>query len=126
MEEIERIDKWLWAARFFKARSLAAEAVAGGRVHLNQSRVKPGKTVKPGDVLEIQREQWTLTVTIRALPTHRGPAKEAVLLYEETVESVERRQRIQSLPTSTMIPVMGGRPTKKDRRSLEKIRDDIY
>ncbi|MBF0147189.1 MAG: RNA-binding protein [Magnetococcales bacterium] len=126
MEEIERIDKWLWAARFFKARSLAAEAVAGGRVHLNQSRVKPGKTVKPGDVLEIQREQWTLTVTIRALPTRRGPAKEAVLLYEETVESVERRQRIQSLPTSTMIPVMGGRPTKKDRRSLEKIRDDIY
>ncbi|HIJ85961.1 MAG: heat shock protein 15 [Magnetococcales bacterium] len=123
MEEIVRIDKWLWAARFFKTRGLASEAVTGGRVHLNQSRVKPSKNVKPGDTLEIQKDRYAMTVIIQALPTRRGPAKEAALLYEETPESSENRQRSQELPTATMVPITGGRPTKKDRRSLEKILD---
>ncbi|HAT51298.1 MAG TPA: RNA-binding protein, partial [Alphaproteobacteria bacterium] len=113
MEEITRIDQWLWAARFFKTRGLASDAVAGGLVHVNAMRVKPAKTVKLGDILQIQRDQQFMVVVIRALPCRRGPAKEAVLLYEETPESVEERQRIQSLPTATMIPVLGGRPTKK-------------
>lgn len=123
MEEIIRIDKWLWAARFFKTRGLATDAVAGGLVHLNGSRVKPAKVIKPGDTLQIQREQLAMTVVIRVLPTRRGPAKEAAMLYEETAESLEERQRIQALPTATMIPVFGGRPTKKNRRTLDKIRD---
>lgn len=123
MEEITRIDKWLWAARFYKTRTLASEAVSGGLVHLNQSRVKPGKTVKPGDTLEIQKDQWTITIVIRTLPTRRGPAKEAATLYEETPESLEKRKQVQEFPTSFMAPVMGGRPTKRDRRTLEKIRD---
>lgn len=123
MEEITRIDKWLWAARFFKTRGLASEAVAGGLVHWNDVRVKPAKAVKPGDILQIQRDQQAVTVVILALPFRRGPAKEAVLLYEETPESLEERQRIQSLPTATMIPVLGGRPTKKNRRTLDKIRE---
>ncbi|MEO5329420.1 MAG: S4 domain-containing protein [Magnetococcus sp. THC-1_WYH] len=123
MEEITRIDKWLWAARFFKTRGLASDAVAGGLVHVNAMRVKPAKTVKPGDILQIQRDQQFMAVVILALPFRRGPAKEAVLLYEETAESLEERQRIASLPVATMIPVLGGRPTKKDRRTLDKIRE---
>ncbi|MBF0422232.1 MAG: RNA-binding protein [Magnetococcales bacterium] len=123
MEEIERIDKWLWAARFYKTRSLATEAVAGGLVHVNHQRVKPGKTIKPGDVVAIQKDRWAMTVTIQALPTRRGPAKEAVLLYEETSESRELRQKIESMPTAFMVPVLGGRPTKKARRNMEKIQD---
>ncbi|MBF0110747.1 MAG: hypothetical protein HQL76_16395 [Magnetococcales bacterium] len=122
-EEPVRIDKWLWAARFFKTRGLAAEAVAGGKVHLNQNRVKPGKTIKPGDELAIQKGSWAVTVIVRALSTRRGPAREAVSLYEETPESIEKREKAASLATSIMVPVSGGRPTKRDRRDLEKLRD---
>ncbi|MBF0415122.1 MAG: RNA-binding S4 domain-containing protein [Magnetococcales bacterium] len=123
MEEIVRIDKWLWAARFYKTRSLAAEAVAGGLVHCNQTRIKPSKTIKPGDILVIQKDQLSITVTIQALPTRRGPAKEAALLYEETPESLALRQLAREQNATAPIPITGGRPTKKDRRSMEKIRD---
>ena len=88
-----RIDKWLWAARLLKTRALAVEAVKGGRVHVNGQPVKPSREVKPGDELEVTLGQRRLTVIVRALAERRGPASEAALLYEETAESREARER---------------------------------
>ena len=88
-----RLDKWLWAARFFKTRSLAVAAVAGGKVHAGGQRVKPAHAVRMGEVLSIQRGPDQYIVTVKALSDRRGPAKEAVLLYEESIESRERRDR---------------------------------
>ena len=88
-----RADKWLWCARFFKSRSLAAEAVAGGKVHVNGQRVKPSRPVRAGDLLEITVGYEVHTVEVRAIPARRGPAPEARLCYEETAESQARRSR---------------------------------
>ncbi|MBY0397904.1 MAG: hypothetical protein K2X91_15735, partial [Thermoleophilia bacterium] len=88
-----RLDKWLWAARFFKTRTLATEAVQGGRVHVDGVRAKPARPVRVGEVVEITAGGTAWTVVVRALADKRGPATRAAALYEETPESVERRER---------------------------------
>src|SRR4051794_13627219 len=89
-----RIDKWLWAARIFKTRALAAEALKGGRVHVEGQRAKASKDVRPGDRIEVTMERGRrLELIVRGTAERRGPAKEAALLYEETAESVEARER---------------------------------
>ncbi|MBF0144120.1 MAG: RNA-binding S4 domain-containing protein [Magnetococcales bacterium] len=120
-----RIDKWLWAARFFKTRSLAAEAVGGGLVQRNGERVKPGRDVKVGDRLTIRRGPFTFQVTILALSSHRGPAPVAVTLYEESPESRLAREELATekrLQTRGAVALAGGRPEKKARRRFERVR----
>jgi ribosome-associated heat shock protein Hsp15 len=116
-----RIDKWLWAARFFKTRSLATEAVAGGRVHMDGQRVKPAKEVRVGDRLEITIGEAIFAVEVLGLADKRGPASLAQGLYEESEESRARRERQREL--RRMAPPLGhdlqGRPSKRDRRRLE-------
>ncbi len=117
-----RLDKWLWAARFFKTRGLAADAIDGGKVKLNGHTAKPAREVKAGDVLDmtIGHAQWT--VIVRALNACRRPAAEAQQLYEETVESRERRARATEERSLAPAPGadMKGRPTKRDRRKIER------
>jgi ribosome-associated heat shock protein Hsp15 len=115
-----RLDKWLWAARFFKTRSLAAQALEGGKVRLNQQRVKPAKEVKIGDQLQIQIGEYAWEVTVCGLSDRRGPAEQARGLYTESVESQALRQAqiaqrsVQAEPAAQI----HGRPTKRDRRRL--------
>lgn len=120
-----RIDKWLWAARFFKTRTLAADAVKGGRVELDGARVKASKEVSPGDELQITIGQTRRSVIVRGVSDRRGPAKVAVTLYAETPESIAAREaaaeqrRLQSPPPGADL---GMRPTKRDRRRLDSAR----
>ena len=115
-----RLDKWLWAARFFKTRTLAAEAVAGGKVHVGGQRGKPSHVVRLGEMLRIQRGPEEYWVTVRAVSDRRGPASVAVLLYEETAESRQRREalREQRRLEHSLFPPPAGRPTKQDRRRI--------
>jgi ribosome-associated heat shock protein Hsp15 len=125
MIEGVRVDKWLWAARLLKTRSLAAEAVKGGRVQVNGQRVKPSKEVAPGDELEVTIGQVRRTVVVRAVAERRGPAKEAVLLYEETADSIAARERQAEQRRLASPPPgadLGARPTKRDRRRLDATR----
>jgi ribosome-associated heat shock protein Hsp15 len=119
-EESVRLDKWLWAARFFKTRSLATEAVNGGKIELNGLRPKPSKDVKVGDQLRIRLGPFVHELTVRALGERRGPAAAAALLFEETPESIAARERLRE--QHRLAPVAqyeeGGRPTKKDRRAM--------
>jgi len=115
-----RLDKWLWAARFYKTRALATEAVNGGRVHVNGQAAKPAKGVKEGDRLEISVGQSRFVVDVLALSDKRGPAAEAARLYAETDESRVARERAAELRRLAPLPVAGGRPTKRDRRRLER------
>ena len=115
-----RLDKWLWAARFFKTRGLAAEAIGAGRVSVNAERAKPAKVVKPGDTVEIRRPPYEHVVTVRGISDRRGPAAEAQALYEETAESMARRATVAAEMKAMPPPVFKGRPTKKDRRTLER------
>jgi ribosome-associated heat shock protein Hsp15 len=119
-----RIDKWLWAARFFKSRSAATEAVLGGHVHVGGERVKPAREVRVGDRLEIRRDEVRWTVVVTALADRRGPASVAAALYDETAESVEARER-QRLERRLARPIgadLGARPTKQARRRIEALR----
>jgi len=115
-----RIDKWLWAARFFKTRALAAEAVNGGKVHLDGQRIKAARAVKVGDVYEIQRGWERMTVVVKELAARRGSATVARALYEETPESIERREHEaeQRRLARLQRPVTDHRPNKKERRQL--------
>lgn len=114
-----RLDKWLWAARFFKTRSLATEAINGGKVRVNKQRVKPARAVHIGDGLEIQRGQQQLTVVVMALSTRRGPATEAVQLYQETAESIAKReQEAEQRRSTASTPHPAKRPDKHDRRQI--------
>jgi ribosome-associated heat shock protein Hsp15 len=117
-----RIDKWLWAARFFKTRSLAAQAVDGGRVRLNGARVKPAKEVKPGDEVAVHIGELEWLIDIRALSARRGPAEAVRQLYEEREESRVRRQVAIAARKALPEPAFGfrGRPTKRDRRMLKR------
>jgi ribosome-associated heat shock protein Hsp15 len=117
-----RVDKWLWAARLVKTRALAAEAVKGGRVHLNGQAVKPSRDVRPGDELELTVGTVRRTVVVRGTAERRGPAKEAERLYEETPESVAARERAaeQRRLLQPEGADRGPRPTKRDRRRLER------
>jgi ribosome-associated heat shock protein Hsp15 len=118
-----RIDKWLWAARLYKTRPLAVEAVSGGRVEVNGARVKPSREVKPGDELVLTRgEGVRMTVIVRGLAGRRGPASEAQKLYDETPESVQARERHREQRRAQPQWEAGGRPTKRDRRRLDRDR----
>ena len=118
-----RLDKWLWAARFFKTRSLAQQAVAGGRVQLNGERTKPAHEVKVGNTVVVRVGDWRWEVKVIALSDRRGPAEEARKLYQETEASRAERQRRTDLRRWGAEPAaaLKGRPTKRDRRLLESL-----
>src|SRR4051794_35464333 len=122
--ESVRIDKWLWAARFFKTRSAATAAVLGGHVHVGGERVKPAREVRVGDVLEIRRDEVRSTVVVSALGERRGPASVAATLYDETPESVEAReqQRLERRLARPLGADLGARPTKQARRRIEALK----
>ena len=113
-----RVDKWLWAARFFKTRGLAVDAIDAGRVSVNGERAKASKTVKPGDSLVIRRPPYEHAVKVLGVSDRRGPAPDAQKLYEETLESRARREATAAEIKAMPPPVFKGRPTKKDRRTL--------
>jgi len=128
MSELEaiRLDKWLWAARFFKTRKLAADAVSGGKVHVNDQRVKPGKEVKIGAMLSVSKDNYRWDITIIALNGQRRSAKEAVLLYQESAESLAKREQqiIQNREQRELFD-FGGRdhkPNKKERRLIHRFK----
>jgi ribosome-associated heat shock protein Hsp15 len=124
MNDRVRVDKWLWAARFFKTRALATDAVVAGHVHLNGARVKPAKDVHVGDSVEVRIGTVNWTVAVRALNDKRGPASVAATLYEETADSIAARERHQA-ERRLARPVgadLGARPTKQDRRRLDALR----
>lgn len=119
-EEQLRIDKWLWAARFFKTRGLAAKAVSGGKVHLNGERVKSAKGLRIGDELSITRGSETYRITVLALSARRGPAKEAATLYEESEESIREREarKEQRRIERAARPYSIRKPDKRERRQI--------
>lgn len=119
-----RIDKWLWAARFFKTRAIAADAVAGGKVEVNGDRVKPARAVKKGETVSVRLGPYVHIVRVLGLSGTRGPASVAVLLYEETPESKATREKHawQLKHAAPVIDAGEGRPTKKDRRELDRAR----
>ncbi|HEX4985562.1 MAG TPA: S4 domain-containing protein [Burkholderiales bacterium] len=123
MNDVEnrvRIDKWLWAARFYKTRGLAAEAVDGGKVQVNGERVKPAKALRPGDALMIRNGPYTWEITVTVPSDRRGSATEAAKLYEESSQSRAAREetaaRMKAERQSN--PFSRGRPTKKQRRQI--------
>ena len=120
-----RIDKWLWAARFFKTRSLATEAVDGGKVDVNGARVKPAKLIGPGDEVRVRVGPQLFVVMVKDTAERRGSASVARELYDETPESVAARERAaeQHRLAATTFDFDEGRPNKKDRRELRKFRD---
>jgi len=119
-----RVDRWLWAARFFKTRGAATEAVVGGHIHVNGDRVKPAREVTTGDRLEIRRGQQRWTVIVKGIADRRGPASVAATLYEETPESqAERARRTDERRLARPLGAdLGERPTKRDRRRLDALR----
>ena len=119
-----RADKWLWAARFFKTRALAAEAVSGGRVEVGGHRVKPGHLVRVGDVVRVRLGPFVHVVTVRAISGRRGPAAEAAALYGEDPASRAERERLreQHRLAAHAFAFGEGKPSKKERRALEELR----
>ncbi len=115
-----RLDKWLWATRFFKTRPLATEAIVGGKVHVNGQRVKPGKVLSIGDELSIRRGRNLYVVIVRGLTSRRGPASQASLLYEETEESCQNRTEIaeQQELCGALHAQKKRRPNKRNRRTI--------
>jgi len=121
-----RLDRWLWAARFFRTRALAAAAVSGGRVALNGIRAKPAKPLAVGDRLRIRRGPFEYDVVVRALAARRASPAVAAALYEEDAEGKRRRDRLaEQLRVAPSLRYEGkGRPTKKQRREIEKLRGE--
>ena len=119
-----RLDRWLWAARFFKTRSLAVEAIGGGKVQVNGHRAKRAKLVHIGDELLIRKGPFEHRVIVRAIAERRGPVPEAQALYQETAESALRREALSARLKSISAPVFRtkGRPTKKERRDIDRFR----
>lgn len=120
--ENQRIDKWLWAARFYKIRSLAVEAINGGKVHLNNNRVKPSHTIKANDVLTISKPPYEHVITVLAISKQRRPAPEAQLLYQESEESRLKREKLHEEIKNQPLGFRHekGRPSKRDRRHIIK------
>jgi ribosome-associated heat shock protein Hsp15 len=120
-EDAVRIDKWLWAARFFKTRSMAAQAVAGGKIHVNGARIKPARIVQLGDELRIRRGELEFIVIVQGISDKRRPAREAQLLYEETEASLQQREEIREQKRLEAASKMYGpmkRPDKRERRQI--------
>lgn len=119
-----RLDRWLWAARQYKTRSLASKAVGGGKVRLNDRRTKPGVAVQVGDRVTVRKGTYEFRLVVEALSEQRGPASEAITLYRETPDSIaEREKRRAQMKQSLIQGYEGkGRPTKKERRELERLR----
>ena len=126
MSERVRIDKWLWAARFYKTRALAQAAVVAGKVRLHDERIKPAKDVRIGDLLAIRVGEFEWSITIKALGERRGPAEEARTLYDESADSIARRtaQIAERKAFGNPGGERKGRPTKRERRQIIKFRDD--
>ena len=118
-----RIDKWLWAARFYRTRSLAKEAIEGGKVHCEGVRVKVSKEVRPGMVFTIRQGFDEKTVMVKALSEVRGPATVAQTLYEETAESLAQREQLTANRQAQNLAHPDHRPSKKDRRQIHKFQD---
>jgi ribosome-associated heat shock protein Hsp15 len=120
-----RLDKWLWAARFFKTRSLAAEAVDGGKVDLGGERAKRSRVVAVGEVITIRRPPFSQTVVVRGISGTRGSGADAATLWEETAESRQAREQLafQLKNASALTFNSGGRPTKRDRREIQRVRN---
>jgi len=122
-----RLDKWLWAARFFKTRSLAAEAIAGGKVLVGGDRAKPAKLLQEGDEVRVRLGPYEHTVHVRGLSERRGPATVAATLYEETPDSIAARAHLAEqlrMAPAAFVYEEKGRPTKRDRRELDRFRDE--
>jgi len=122
-----RVDRWLWAARLFKTRGAATEAAVGGRVHVNGTRVKPAKEIRAGDRLDVTVGGARRELVVLAVPEKRGPASVAATLYEETPESLARRERL-AVERRVARPLgadLGARPTKRDRRRLDALRAQL-
>jgi len=125
MDSSVRLDKWLWAARFFKTRSVAREAVSGGKVHLNGNRAKPGRSLDIGDELRIQRGEDEYTITIVELTTRRGPAAIARTLYEESEENRTRREQLaeeRKMEHRNSVARVR-RPDKRERRKIVRFKN---
>ena len=125
MDSSVRLDKWLWAARFFKTRSIAREAVSGGKVHLNGNRAKPGRSLAPGDELRIQRGEEEYIITVAELSARRGPATIARTLYEESEENRTRREQLaeQRKLEYQQNATRERRPDKRQRRRLVRFKN---
>jgi ribosome-associated heat shock protein Hsp15 len=122
-----RVDKWLWAARFFKTRSLAADAITAGKVEVNGERVKPAKLLQTGDEVSIRLGPYVHVVHVRGISERRGPATVAVTLYEETPASVAARAKLAEqlrMAPAAFVYEEKGRPTKRDRREIDRFRDE--
>jgi len=121
-EEGIRLDKWLWAARFFKTRQLAIEAINGGKVQVNGQRTKPGKTVRTGVRLMVHKGSLEWELVVKAISRQRRPASEAALLYEESEESRVRRQELvrERRASGETVHRISGRPNKRDRRMIQR------
>ena len=115
-----RLDKWLWAARFFKTRQLAVDAIAAGRVEVNGDRVKPARTIKPGDQLLLRKPPVEYRLVVSAVAEKRGSATIARALFVESSESIAARERLDAELREMPPPLFRGRPTKKDRRTIEQ------
>lgn len=118
----QRLDKWLWAARFYKTRGLAVEAINGGKVHLNNHRAKPSRTVKPDDVLTISKPPYEHVITVLGVAKQRRPAPEAQLLYVESNDSLAKREKLKLELKDQPLGFRHdkGRPNKRDRRHIIK------
>jgi len=116
-----RLDKWLWAARLFKTRSLASQAIDLGRVRVDGERIKPAREARVGEMLDVQLGDQRLQVVVRALSTQRASASVARELYQETAESIARRERRNDQRLAEPARTIKGRPTKRDRRELGKV-----
>jgi len=119
-----RLDKWLWAARFFKTRGLAQRAIAAGQVKLNEERIKPAHEVKVGDSVLVRKEDVEWRLSVRGLSERRGPAVQASRLYEESESSKAERERRRDLRVQEPAASIKGRPTKRDRRRLDELTSD--
>lgn len=122
-----RIDKWLWAARFFKTRSLAKQAIEGGKVHCNNERCKSSREIEVGHMLRIRQGFDEKTVIVKALSDQRRGAPEASLLYEETAESITTREALaaERRAQNAASDPHAGRPTKQDRRRIHRFKQDL-
>lgn len=119
LPESVRLDKWLWAARFFKTRQLSIEAITAGHIELNGERAKPAKPVRPGDEIQVRKPPYEFIVVVRAVSEKRGAAPIARELFAETAGSLAAREKLHAELRDMPAPLFKGRPTKRDRRTLE-------